>query len=150
MPNYATCTIVGHLGRDPELRHTPSGDPVASFSVATSRKRKDETTTTWWRVSLFGRRGEVVAQHLRKGDPILVTGEPFLREYTGNDGQQRTSLEIMASDFAFVGRSEAAQGVGGAKAYQGGGSASQTPPRDAQDDLRKPSAGDGYDDDIPF
>ena len=103
MPNYAHVTLIGHLGQDPETRHMPNGDPVVSFSMATSRKRKDQETTTWWRVSLFGRRGETLAQHLRKGDPVLVSGEPMLRPWTDKEGSPRTSLEVVANDFAFIG-----------------------------------------------
>ena len=103
MPNYAHTTIIGHLGQDPELRETPSGMPVASCSVATARKRGQEETTTWWRVSLFGKRAEVLVQYLRKGDPVLFSGEPYLRPWTDKVGNERVSLELAASDFAFVG-----------------------------------------------
>lgn len=103
MPNYAHTTLIGHLGRDPELRHAPDGSPVASFSLATSRKRKNEETTTWWRVSLFGRRAETLTQYLHKGDPVLVSGEPYQREWEDKEGNKRISLELVANDFAFVG-----------------------------------------------
>jgi len=102
MPNFAQATIIGHLGRDPELRHTPSGNAVCDFSVATSKKRGGDETTTWWRVSLWGKRGELVAQYLNKGDPICVSGEPYLREYTGRDGDTKYALELDARDFAFI------------------------------------------------
>jgi single-strand DNA-binding protein len=135
MPNYAHATIIGHLGRDPELRETAGGVPVVSCALATSRKRQGEETTTWWRVSLFGKRAEVVAQHLRKGDPALFSGEPFQQEWTDRNGNQRLSLELMASDFAFV----------------GGGGAQQQRPRPApQADYQAPVEAKPFDDDIPF
>ena len=151
MPNYATATIIGHLGRDPEVRYTADGGAVVGFSMATSRKRKDEETTTWWRVSMFGKRGETLAKYLGKGDPVLVTGEPFLREYQGKDGQMRQSLEIVASDFAFVGRSEASHGGGvGQRKAQG----AQTPSRAAQGapgaSQAQSGGGADFQDGIPF
>jgi single-strand DNA-binding protein len=102
MPNYASVTLVGHLGRDPETKHLPSGDSVTAFSIATSRKRKDEEITTWWNCSLFGKRGEALAKYLKKGDPVLVHGEPYLRKYQGASGEGQ-SLDVVVSDFAFVG-----------------------------------------------
>jgi single-strand DNA-binding protein len=139
MPTYAHATIIGHLGRDPELRHTQDhlGNPlpVASCTLATSRKRQGEETTTWWRVSLFGKRAEVVAQHLRKGDPALFSGEPFQSQWTDRDGNQRLSLELMASDFAFVG---------------GGGGQQQRPRPAPQVDYQAPSEAKPFDDDVPF
>ena len=151
MPNYATATIIGHIGRDPEQRFTPGGDSVVSFSMATSRKRKDAESTTWWRVSMFGKRGETLAKYLTKGDPVLVTGEPFLREYEGKDGQVRQSLELVANDFAFVGRSESAHGgEAGTRTTK----SSQTPQRAAQgaSEASQASVGAGFepDSDIPF
>ena len=103
MPHYAHATVIGHLGQDPDLRETHSGTKVVSCSLATSHTRQGEEVTTWWRISLFGKRAEVVAQYLRKGDPALFSGEPYLRPWTDKDGNQRVSLELLASDFAFVG-----------------------------------------------
>ena len=156
MPNYATATIIGHLGRDPEQRFTPDGNSVVNFSLATSRKRKDEETTTWWRVSMFGKRGETLIRYLGRGDPVLVTGEPYLHEYEGKDGQMRQSLELVANDFAFVGRSDAQKGdeVGNPTNRR-----SETPSRASQDASRAFQAPDAggvattsadFDDDIPF
>jgi len=103
MPNHAQCTIVGHLGSDPATKQTPGGDSVTEFSVATSRKRKDGESTTWWRCAMWGKRGETIAKYLKKGDPILVSGEPHIRPWTDNTGAQRQSLEVDVRDFAFVG-----------------------------------------------
>jgi single-strand DNA-binding protein len=106
LPNYANITIIGHIGRDPETRTIPSGHQVTHFSVATSKRKGQEEETTWWRVSLWGKRGEVLAQYLSKGDPVLITGEPYMRTYTAQDGQERQSMEIDARDFAFIGGKE--------------------------------------------
>lgn len=103
MPNFAQATVIGHLGADPDTRSLPSGQTVTNVSVATSRKRQDGETTTWWRGAVWGKRGEALAQYLRKGDPVLLTGEPFQREWTDNQGTTRISLELDVRDWSFVG-----------------------------------------------
>lgn len=102
MPNFASVTIVGHLGADVSVKSLPSGDSVANFSIATSRKRGGNEVTTWWRAALFGKRADVLAQYARKGDPLLIQGEPFMRTYTDKDGSERQSLEVAVTDFAFL------------------------------------------------
>lgn len=102
MANYASVTLVGHIGRDVEIRHMSDGMMVANFSLATSRKRGGNEVTTWWRAALFGKRAEVLAQYTKKGDALLITGEPFMRTYTDKDGSERQSLEVAVSDFAFL------------------------------------------------
>lgn len=103
MPNFATVTLIGHLGRDPESKYTPDGTAVVNFSLATTRKRRDSEVTTWWRGAIFGKRAEVFAQYLHKGDPVLIQGEPYLRSYTAKDGSDGVSLEIDVKDWTFVG-----------------------------------------------
>lgn len=103
MANYAAITLVGHLGRDPETKCAPSGTGIVTFSIATSRKDgQGNEVTTWWRCTCFGKRGEVIAQYFKKGDPILVQGEPSVRDYTKKDGSQGYSPEVVVNDFAFV------------------------------------------------
>ena len=94
--------LLGHLTRDPELRYTPSGRPVASFTVAVNQSTKNQQTnewiesTDWFRVSVWGERGERAAENLRKGSRVFVDGRFKTREFEGNDGQKRLSLEITA------------------------------------------------------
>jgi len=100
--------LVGNLGRDPELRYTPQGTPVCSFTVATNEKRKDragemQDITTWFRVTLWGRQAETASQYLTKGRPIYIEGRLRLEEYTDKDGNKRQSLEVNASDIHFIG-----------------------------------------------
>jgi single-strand DNA-binding protein len=103
MASFASATLMGHLGRDPETKHSQSGTTITTFSIATSRKDgQGAEHTTWWRCTVFGKRGETVAAYFRKGDPILVQGEPSLREYVANDGTPKTSAEVIVNDFAFV------------------------------------------------
>jgi single-strand DNA-binding protein len=100
--------LVGNLGRDPELRYTPQGTPVCSFTVATNEKRKDragemQDVTTWFRVTLWGRQAETASQYLTKGRPVYIEGRLRLDEYTDKDGNKRQSLEVNASDIHFIG-----------------------------------------------
>jgi single-strand DNA-binding protein len=120
---YQKVMIAGNLGRDPEMRYTPDGTPVTSFSVATNRRwtspdggRGEETT--WFRVTAWRRQAEICNEYLRKGRQVLVegrlkpdsaTGGP--RVWTGNDGEPRASYEITAMRVIFLGgRGEAAPG----------------------------------------
>ncbi len=122
--------LVGNLGRDPELRYTPQGTPVCSFSMATNERRKDKTgemqdQTTWFRVTLWGRQAETASQYLSKGRPVYIEGRLRVEEWTDRDGKPRHTLEVHATDMQFIGgRAEeplaekAAAGVGPAEQPQ--------------------------------
>lgn len=100
MPNFSHATIAGHLGRDAETKF--SGERcVINFTVAVSRKVKDQEQTTWWRVA-YWTKTDKFAQYLTKGTPVLVSGEPYMREYE-KDGQKRQSLEIDAREVKLLG-----------------------------------------------
>ena len=159
MPHYAHATVIGHLGQDPDLRETQSGTKVVNCSLATSHKRQGEQTTTWWRISLFGKRAEAVAQYLRKGDPALFSGEPVLRPWTDKDGNQRVSLELLASDFAFVGTKDRQQQQDAylppPAGYSGHAPQQQAPAQTYRPEHQPspaPANSEGFDptDDIPF
>jgi single-strand DNA-binding protein len=109
MPSFNKITILGHLGRDVETRYLPDGTAVASFSVATSEKRKDrngdyQETTTWFRCTVFGKQAELCGQYLSKGSQVYVEGKLSQNEYTDKDGNKRTSLEVKATDVQFLDR----------------------------------------------
>jgi single-strand DNA-binding protein len=108
MASFNRITIVGYLGRDPELRYTPDGTPVCDFSVATTERRKDKTgemqdITTWFRVTVWRRQAELAGQYLTKGKQVYVEGRLIQREYQDRDGNTRYSLEVTASDVQFLG-----------------------------------------------
>lgn len=134
--------LVGNLGRDPELRYTPQGTPVCSFSMATNERRKDKTgemqdQTTWFKVTLWNRQAETAAQYLQKGRPVYIEGRLRVEEYTDRDGKQRHSLEVNATDMQFI----------------GGGRAEGEPPMEraaAAPAGARPAEPDMADDDIPF
>jgi single-strand DNA-binding protein len=100
--------IVGNLGRDPELRYTPQGTAVCSFSVATSEKKRDkggdmQDVTTWFRVTLWGKQAETASKYLTKGKPVYLEGRLRIEEWTDRDGNNRQSLEVNATDMQFIG-----------------------------------------------
>jgi single-strand DNA-binding protein len=105
--SFNKITIVGYLGRDPELRYTPQGTAVCNFSVATTEKRKNargeqEEHTIWFRVAAWGRQAELAAEYLAKGRQVYVEGRLRLEQYTDRDGNPRTSAEVNASDIQFL------------------------------------------------
>lgn len=123
---YHTIIIVGNLGRDPEMRYTPSGQAVTSFSVATSRQYTGSDgqkvkETTWFRVSAWGKQAETCNQYLRKGSKVLVEGrlvpDPSSggpRVFTRQDGSTGASFEISANTVRFMStRSESEGDMGG-------------------------------------
>jgi single-strand DNA-binding protein len=136
--------LVGNLGRDPELRYTPQGTPVCSFSLATNEKRKDRTTgenqdlTTWFRVTLWGRQAEVASQYLTRGKSVYIEGRLRVEEYTDRDGKPRHSLEVNATDMQFIGGRGEEGGAPPARAAAA-----------AQGDTG-PEPTDLSDDDVPF
>lgn len=108
MASFNKITIVGYLGRDPELRYTPDGTPVCDFSVATTERRKDKSgepqdLTTWFRVTAWRRLAELAGQYLTKGKQVYVEGRLVQREFQDRDGNTRFNLEVTASDIQFIG-----------------------------------------------
>ena len=118
---YQKLVIVGNLGRDPEMRYTPQGTPVTSFSVATNRRwtnadgsRGEETA--WFRVSAWRALAETCAEHLSKGQRVLVEGRlrpdgesGGPRIWTGSDGVPRGSYEVTAVAVTFLGGKKASE-----------------------------------------
>lgn len=100
MPNLATVTLIGHLGRDPEIRWLPDG------SAATSEKAKDQEYTTWWRINVWGKQAESCEQYLSKGRAVCVQGRVGMRPYTDREGNERSSLEVNAQSVVFLGGRE--------------------------------------------
>jgi single-strand DNA-binding protein len=108
MASFNRITIVGYLGRDPELRYTSDGTPVCDFSVATTERRKDRSgesqdITTWFRVTVWRRQAELASQYLSKGKQVYVEGRLIQREFQDRDGNTRYNLEVTASDVQFLG-----------------------------------------------
>ncbi len=94
--------IIGNLGRDPEMRYTPSGQPVTQFTVAVNRNYRDQNgewqeETEWFRVVCWGQLAERTAEYLRKGRKVYVEGRLQTRQWEAQDGTKRTTTELIAS-----------------------------------------------------
>lgn len=105
---YASTTIVGNLGRDAEMRYTPSGTAVSNFRVAvnerwTDREGQPQEKTTWFRVAVWGRQAEAINQYLVKGKQVLVEGTIDASAYTAQDGTPRAGLELRARNVRLLG-----------------------------------------------
>ncbi|MBP6379004.1 MAG: single-stranded DNA-binding protein [Sphingorhabdus sp.] len=121
-----TITIAGKLGADAIVRSTQGGDSVCSFSVAVDQRDGRDKSTNWWRVSLWGKRGEALAPYLLKGTSVTVTGDFALGDYEG-----KPQLNIRANGIALQGgRGDGSQG---SRQQAGGGNTSGSP--DLDDDI---------------
>ena len=161
--------LVGNCGRDPEIRYLPSGQAVANVSVATSSRRKDKNTgetiedTQWHRVTFYDRLAEIAGEYVKKGRPIYVEGRLKYGKYTGQDGIEKNTVDIIATEMQLLGGREGMGGPGGGD-EDGGGA---PPPRRAaapaprapapapapavrQAPAKSSSGFDDMDDDIPF
>ena len=98
-------TILGRVGKELELRYTPNGTAVTTFSLATAKKVKGEQVTQWHNLVAFGKTAEILSQYVSKGDQLLVEGEIQYRSYDNKDGQKVNVTEILVNQFEFVGNS---------------------------------------------
>ncbi len=155
------CMIIGNLGRDPEMRYTPSGQAVTQFSVATNRNYRDpqgewQSETEWFRVVVWGDQGERVAEYLRKGHKVYVEGRLQTRQWEDQSGNKRYTTELIANRVTSLERRDregeppfpgdspggfsggsSSSGSGGS---QGGGSTAASSPSSSSEDF----------DDLPF
>jgi single-strand DNA-binding protein len=139
--NINRVIVVGNLTRDPELRHTPSGNAVCSLRIAVNTTRKDESgqwvdKPNYFDVTVWGQQGENCAQYLSKGRPVAIDGRLEWREWE-QDGNKRQAVEIVADNVQFLGGRQDGEG---APAYVPAGAAA------SGDDFPSSPA----DDDIPF
>lgn len=110
--------VMGRLGRDPEIRYTQSGTPVASFSLAVDRDFTDQATgkriTDWIDVVAWGNRATFAEKYFRKGQLAVVEGRLQIRDYVGRDGGKRRAVEIVAESIYFAGAKAAPPSEGNA------------------------------------
>ena len=137
--------LVGNLGKDPEMRSLPSGQPVASFTLATSRRWKDKAgnrqdQTEWHNIVCFGRQAEVAGQYLTKGKQVFVEGRIQTRSWDDRQsGEKRYKTEIICENFQMLG------------SRGGTGDFEAAPGQPAGPSLEEPGyGGEPEDDDIPF
>jgi single-strand DNA-binding protein len=166
--------LVGNLGNDPDTKYTQGGMAVTTISLATTSVRKDrdgntQERTEWHRVKMFGKLGEIAAEYLRKGSQVYIEGSIRYDKYTGQDGVEKYSTDILADEMQMLGgrgdggggggmrsqRSEGGDSYGGGQRSGGagggqrqgggyGGGQRQAPASSP------PPADDFSDDDIPF
>ena len=115
--------LVGNLGNDPDVKYTQSGMAVTRVSLATTSVRNDrdgnkQERTEWHRVVFFGKLGEIAGEYLRKGSQVYVEGELRYDKYTGQDGVEKYSTDIVANEMQMLGGR--GEGGGGGGGYGGG------------------------------
>lgn len=101
--------VIGSVGRDPEMRYIPSGKPVTSFSVATSRGWTDadgerHEETEWFNVVAWGNLAEICKQHLRKGQQVYIEGRLQTRSWEDHEGRKRFRTEVVANEMILLGK----------------------------------------------
>lgn len=99
--------IIGHLGGDPEMRYTPSGRPVTTFSVAVSRSwntvdGERHSETEWFNIVAWGNLAEICKQYLKKGRQVYIEGRLQTRRWEDKEGQKRTNVEVVASEMMMM------------------------------------------------
>lgn len=111
-------TIIGRLGRDPEIKQTKSGSNMCSMSVAVDSGFGNNKTTTWYRVSAFGKNAESSAKYLKKGSLICASGDLAVNEFEGKNGTTKLSLDITADKIVFLSGRQEQTSNGGQSAPQ--------------------------------
>ena len=132
--------LIGNLGKDPEIRYSPSGGAIANLTLATSESWKDKNTgekvekTEWHRVVAFKRTAEIMGEYLKKGSKVYIEGKLQTRKWQDKEGKDRYTTEVVANDMQMLDS-------------RTGGGTQQEAPQQAQQSA--PAGGD-FDDDIPF
>nr|CAA6826837.1 MAG: Single-stranded DNA-binding protein [uncultured Thiotrichaceae bacterium] len=159
--------LVGTLGRDPETKYMPSGGAVTNISIATSEQWKDKSTgekqerTEWHRIVFFNKLAEIAGQYLRKGQQTYIEGALRTRKWQGQDGQDRYTTEIVASEMQMLGGGNRDGGdfnPGAQQQQPNQGSGGNAPAPQQSAPAQKPAANqqpadrgfEDFDDDIPF
>jgi len=136
--------LIGRLGKDPELKYTPGGKAVASFTIATnerwtSQDGQKQERTTWHNIIAWGKQAEVINEYCRKGSQIYIEGRIDNRSYDDKEGNKRYISEVVVQNFQFLGsRADA------------GGSGSKYTPESSQEAVVPPAGEASEDDDLPF
>ncbi len=156
--------LIGNLGADPEVRHMPTGGAVVNITLATSMRWKDKQTgekkeaTEWHRVVFFNRLAEIAGEYLKKGSQVYVEGRIQTRKWQDQNGQDRYTTEIIASEMHMLGSrsggtanfGDQAQSGYSAPSAKSGNQPQQLPPASGSGSMPPPPNYDDFDDDIPF
>ncbi len=154
------CMIIGNLGRDPEMRYTPSGQAVTQFTVATNRNFRDaqgewQSETEWFRVVVWGQQAERTAERLRKGHKVYVEGRIQTRQWEDQTGNKRYTTELVANQVSSLERRDREEGEAQFADDRPSGSASTAPSGGSRPAVSPPaggppSGGEDEFDDLPF
>ncbi|MES3012451.1 MAG: single-stranded DNA-binding protein [Pseudomonadota bacterium] len=164
--------LIGNLGRDPEVRYTPSGGAVCNVTLATTRSWKSKESgekveeTEWHRIVFYDRLAEIAGEYLKKGRSIYVEGRLKTRKWTDKDGAEKYTTEVIAQEMSMLGSREGmggGAGGGGDEEGGGGGNYERSAPQQRSAPAARPQASapraaqkpastgfDNMDDDIPF
>ena len=154
--------LVGNLGNDPETKYTPSGGAITNISIATSESWKDKNTgqqqerTEWHRVIFFNRLAEIAGEYLKKGSKVYVEGSLRTRKWQGQDGQDRYTTEIVASEMQMLdGRGDGAGQQGAQGNPQNAANVGNYTAGAQQERAHRQQGGsfapaDDFDDSVPF
>jgi single-strand DNA-binding protein len=149
--SFNKITVIGNLGRDPELRYTPQGTAVCDFSVAVNDRKRDKSgewqdVTTWFKITFWGKQAENASKYLTKGKQVYCEGRLQVEEWTDRDGKNRFTLAIQGSDMQFLGDGGRAGGDGESQASQSSYSSAAS----ANAEFSGQAATAASEDDIPF
>ena len=136
--------LLGNLGKDPDLRYTPSGKAVATFSLATnerwtSQDGQKQENTTWHNIVAWGKQAETMKEYLTKGRQVYIEGRIANRSYEDKEGNKKSISEVVVQSFSFVGN----------RGSSGNGGGQTTPPEPAAETAADAGSGQS-DDDLPF
>jgi single-strand DNA-binding protein len=150
LANFNRVILMGNLTRDPDMRYTGGGTAVCKIGIAVNRrvKRGDnwEEEANFFDAVIFGKRAEILAKYVGKGDPLLIEGELVQDRWETKEGDRRSKVEIQISDFQFVGRG----GGGGGRGSGGGGESRRSEGGGGGNRTYNDAPPPLEDDDIPF
>ena len=149
--SFNKITIIGNLGRDPELRYTPQGTAVCDFSVAVNDRKRDKAgewqdVTTWFKITFWGKQAENASKYLTKGRQAYIEGRLQVEEWTDRDGNNRFTLAVQGSDIQFLGDGRGEAGGGDHQPSE----SSYTSAAASSNEEFSGQASTATDDDIPF
>jgi single-strand DNA-binding protein len=145
--------LIGNVGRDPEIRFTQAGEPIANFTLATNEVWNDKSgqkqeRTEWHRVEVFGKTAQVVRDYVTKGRPVYIEGSIRYEEWTDKDGNKRNTTRIRVSGpgsrLVMLGGRGEGGGGGGARSGGGASASESQPPAEGGEEFQ------ASDDDVPF
>lgn len=145
--SYNNVTLLGRLGKDPEVRSTPQGKKVCTLTLATSESYKDKSgnwqeTTDWHRIVLWEFKAETAEKHLKKGSKVMIEGKLKTRSYEDQSGVTKYITEVLGSNIILI------DSVGSGAGNSGPSHASESSPN--YDSFEEKDSNDEFDDDVPF